>query len=189
MRNLLPALILLAATTAANATTFDDFVLTGNGHTYAFSLPATGLVSGEPENGITGRVRYLKNTSFATVDGVPSGGASGLFVLEPGDYGTVAFDIGSAASGISDIFHGPVLVGYNPVSLSGYISGPYQAFFLTGTFDLFTRQGYVDRTLYTLTITPEASTTPEPATLALLGTGALGFLTRLRRPRRPCMTA
>lgn len=188
MRPLLATLVLLSAATpiAAHASTLDDFVLTGNGHTYAFSLPGTGLVSGELQNGITSRVRYTQTTNFATVDGIASGGASGQFRVTsgPGNYGTVDFGIGSQNSGVFDTFYGPILVGYDPVSLSGYADGPYQAFFLTGSFDLFTRNhGNGQPTPYTLTITPEAAntSTPEPTTLALLATGSLGLFTTLRR--------
>ncbi len=191
MRHLSSALLLafaIAAPTAAHATEIDDFVLTGNGHTYAFSLPATGLAGGEPGVGVTNRVRFRSSTDSSTIDGSPAGGASGLFVLEPGSYGTVAFGIGSVPPGIYDVFYGPVLAGYNPVSVSGYIAGPYQTFFLTGTFQLFTdeyrtRGGPMGQIPYTLTITPEVSptATPEPASLALLATGSLGLLTALRR--------
>ncbi len=179
---LLLAVISIALTPVAHATQLDDFVLTGGGHTYTFSFPSTGIVSGEPNFGITSRVRYTQTSDSATVDGVTVGSASGQFVLEPGNFGTVTLGIDTQDNVFFNPFYGPVLVGYNPSSLSGYVSGPYQAFFFTGSFDLFTRSGPTGTvTPYTLTITPEASTTPEPATLTFLATGTLGLLSTLRR--------
>lgn len=189
MRHLFAVLsaALAIASTVAHADTLDDFVLTGNGHTYTFSLPASGLFSGEPESGVTNRVRYTQTANASTTDGISSGSVFAQFVLYPGNYGTAVFSIGSPTSTLSDTFYGPVLTGFDPVSISGYTSGPYLGYSLTGSFDLFTRQwvsgqGAVD-TPYTLTITPETSTsvTPEPATLTLLATGALGLRALLRR--------
>ncbi len=188
----LPALLLLAASTAlptlAHADRIDDFVLTGNGHTYTFSLPSTGRVGGEPQYGITGRVRFYQSASSATVDGLGGYEAGATFIFYPGPYGTVQIGVqpqGTFAATLNETLFGPALVDYNQIQdPAGFLS--FTAFHRYGTFDLTTftfSPGGPIRTPYTLTITPEATntSTPEPTPLALLLTGSFSLLPSLRR--------
>jgi hypothetical protein len=168
MRNLLPKLLVLAATTlpiAAHADTIDDFVLTDTfGDTITFSLPASPPVFG-PSNPIlfeTFTIPLSFNPAFfgnTTLDGqilfysALAGGGLEVMIYHPG--GTTP---------ITD--HGDLLY-------SGTTAAPT---FLTGTFPVGSD---------TLTITPQAapSSTPEPSTLILLATGTLGALC-FARPRQ-----
>ncbi len=166
-------------------------MLTGNGHIYTFSLPSTGLVAGEQCCGITDRVYFGQRVPSATVDGVAGYAIIAEFFFFPGYYGghpTDFFNIsGSDVSLNASLIGNPISVGYTVIP-NEPASGPYLGFHIPGTYDYFTEtynQGYVI-TPYTLTITPEATSSPipEPSTLALLGTGSLALLSRLRRSVR-----
>ena len=80
MRQLLPALLLFAASTAltplAHADAIDDFVLTGDGHTFRFSLPAV-TPAYVNRSGVSGF--FTPSISAATVDGVGGYTGSTLF--------------------------------------------------------------------------------------------------------------
>jgi len=159
MRNLLPKLLVLAATSlpiAARADTIDDFVLTDTvGETIAFSLPASPPVFGpsEPDQFETFPVLMSFNPPYfgsKFLDGqlifysTVAGGGLEVMFFHPG--GTTRF---------TD--HGDLL-------FSGTTTNPT---FLTGTFNVGSD---------TLTITPQGAPAPEPSTLVLLATGILGVL-------------
>jgi hypothetical protein len=177
----------------AQADTIDDFVLTGGGNIITFSAPASFTVPNHP---------HLVSASLAnlatSVNGL-SGYSSNLnFYL--------SFEVGR---GGLDFFITPSIFGGGPGTSTDYtLTGPDVAslvipnldpqatvIFLPGTYSLpqffngipQNTQGGI---LFTLTITPEAaSTTPEPSTFVLLGTGVLGLTSLARRrlihARRP----
>ncbi len=197
MRHLFTAFLLASAfaiPAAAHANPIDDFVLTGNGHTYTFSLPATGPISGKPgQLGVASGTNFTQGTTSATVDGVGGYGAGATF-LYYANVGTLHFSIsplGTNGEFFDRTLFGRTLIDYTTQLNVENPTAPYEqytAFHLYGTFDLGTitnpgQPGVYAYTPYTLTITPEASTavTPEPATLTLLATGSLGLLTALRR--------
>ncbi len=173
MRRILFTLVaLLAPTPFARATQIDDFVLTSAHQTFTFSLQ-TPYYTG-PTFGHT-LVNFGEGAT-GTIDGV-GGYEFGLYFYSSFPrFGGFDLDVNDTA-----------IYELQGQSLFGY-SDP----FVTGTFQ-FTDYPYPDPFLgapptikdgpYTLTITPEApaSVTPEPATLPLLATGALGLLTTLRR--------
>lgn len=81
MRQLLRSLFFLSAAlipTFAYANGIDDFVLTGDGHTFRFSLPATGVAGVQ-----NGQVRgfYFPPSTSVTVDGVGGYMSSALFQI------------------------------------------------------------------------------------------------------------
>jgi hypothetical protein len=169
MRHLLAVLsAALVFTPVAHATQTDDFVLTTAHHTYTFSLTTpyyTGPTYGH---------YFVSFPEFGpgTIDGV-------------GGYTLGGYFYNCCRHGIDfDLPNGDTYQLIGP-DLSGFTDP-----FLTGTFhytDFPFDNPYPARPIqdgpYTLTITPETSTTvtPEPATLTLLATGSLGLLTVLRR--------
>ena len=167
MRNLLPKLLVFAATSlpiAAHADPIDNFTLTDiAGGTITFSLPASPPIFGpsEPDQFETFPVLLSFNPTFfgnKNLDGqilfysALGGGGLKLLISHPG--GTTP---------ITD--HGDLLY-------AGTTADPT---FLTGTFHVGSD---------TLTITPQTSPTPEPSTLVLLATGTLGVLSLARQRRR-----
>jgi hypothetical protein len=167
MRNLLPRLLVLAASSlpiAARADTIDNFTLTDlSGGAITFSLPASPLVFG-PSNPFLFETFTLPlsfNPAFfgnTTLDGqilfysTLAGGGLNVMIYHPG--GTTPI-----------IDHGDLLY-------AGTTANPT---FLTGTFHV----GSV-----ILTITPQTAPTPEPSTLVLLATGTLGVLCLARQTQR-----
>jgi hypothetical protein len=175
----LPLVLLTASTLSlcARADTIDDFVLTGESNVITFSLPASP--EGNHDTCPTGIVSACipgSQTAFyvfapVTVNGVTADAS-------------LTFPTGSFQGGLST---------------SAYLAAPFfgpQLFtpdaanptFLLGTFDLsafYTNQFPFRTADYTLTITEETpgSATPEPATLTLLATGALGLFSLCRRKR------
>jgi hypothetical protein len=168
MRNLLPKLLILAATTlpiAAYADPIDNFILTDiSGGTISFSLPASPPVfgPGNPDLFETFPVVLSFNPPFFgnnTLLGqilfysALDGGGLNVMISHPG--GTTPI-----------IDHGALLY-------AGTTTDPT---FLTGTFHFGSD---------TLTITPQAGPVPEPYPLVLLATGTLGVLCLARQQRLP----
>jgi PEP-CTERM motif-containing protein len=171
----------------AHADTIDDFVLTGNGETVTFSLPATGVYT-----------LHLHFNSFSasgpgTIDGAPATVGAAFYVRY--------FEIVQGAPDLSVGSNPPSSIPnlYGSIPYSWFVvpaefpnpsdEGTFNVTFIPGTYQLSnTGPFFHPPTLldFTLTITPETPTapTPEPASLTLLATGALGIISVAARRRR-----
>jgi hypothetical protein len=169
MRKALFILALLASALSlpltAHADTIDDFVLTGNGTTATFSLPASppgNPLTCPPGNNacLPGSETSFSVSTLVTTDGISS---------EEG----ITFPTGRFGGGLligppTERFLGPQL--FEPDAANPT--------FLIGTFALTLDDSSAPVILhYTLTITPDSSNaaTPEPSSLILLTTGTLGL--------------
>ncbi|WP_260736794.1 PEP-CTERM sorting domain-containing protein [Tunturiibacter lichenicola] len=166
-KSLFPLALLASASIlplAAHADTVDDFLLTGHGNTITFSLPVPpqgGAVNADDFRVPSLLIDFNGHTAGASLDLFTStvGGGFDLTYFFPGGQSQVA------AEG-AQLF-------------SGTTSAPT---ILPDTYLLEDRAGGTD----TLTITqqpPPASPVPEPSTLLLLATGALGLITAGGRRR------
>ena len=182
-RFLLPLATLLALTPFAHADTFDDLTITGNGHVLTFTLPSTSSM-----------IEYYRQDNIVfiggnsgVIDGVA--GQRVLAVFRLGSerfYGSFSLSIGTDGYN----FFGDYPINATQVPYPDYPFPYYDlvtANLIPGTYQLYTVDYTIGlQTPYTLTITPEAATaTPEPSTLALLATGSLRLLTRMRRRTAP----
>jgi hypothetical protein len=171
MRNLLPKLLVLAATAlpiAAHADPTDLFTITGDSNTYTFTLPEQFTFADSLH-----LVTVPTLTTTGTIDGVGGKTFDVIFFTGIGDPGeSLIFNNIDLA--------GPILI--SPVSSSGNFDtaaidpGSYQL------IDFANSSKGPD--YYTLTIIPEAGRVPEPSTLPLLATGTLGVLSLARQRRR-----
>ena len=168
MRSLLSTLALLsviAIPAAAHATPLDLFTVTGTvdftstPYTSTFTLPS----SPTPQHADVSY--FFLGTVSVTTNGVAEDGnlsfnslsnTGGLFFIPRGSFSTITLD-GAAL-------------------FTGTTSAPT---FVLGTFTL---RDYSNNTSTTVTIQAESTAvTPEPSSLVLLGTGALGLLGIVRR--------
>ncbi len=177
MRSALSALVLfgtLALPVAAHADTTDNFTVTGQGLDLTFSLPSSPTPLGvSPRQDF-----FLGNISFLE-DGTPMTAANVYFYTRLDQGGFELDDSnGNPIDGLS--FFGPKL-------FTGTVRNPT---FKLGAFRLTGGPCSVDDSaetadgaascVYSLAIQPVAAT-PEPSSLALLGTGALGVFAGIRR--------
>ncbi|WP_433974198.1 PEP-CTERM sorting domain-containing protein [Tunturiibacter lichenicola] len=157
---------------AAHADAVDDFLITGNGNTITFSLPAspTDVFVSTGAGGVIGGFSPIP-APLATFNGVTSSSSmeflsGNIFFVGPG---IQLFTSGGALTLVGELL---------------YSGSAYTPTFLTGTFDLHQFQAFPNVN-YTLTITPESTppTVPEPSALLLFATGAAGLL--YRATKRP----
>ena len=184
MRRILPlCILLLTLPLAARADTLLDFMLTGPSGVVTFTLPehpffqdtihlvTVGTRTSASLNGVSG---YTIDLSFYTG------------IADPGDslsVGVFSFDT-TLTGGFGVNLYGPLLV--SPYFGADYPPPPgdITGLLSTGHFDLTAYSvttGMPMPIAYSLDITPEAATTPEPSTLILLLTGAGGLLASRRR--------
>jgi hypothetical protein len=178
MRKALFLLALLASAftlpLAAHADTIDDFVITGGGNLITFSLPASppGNLRTCPTGIITsclpGSETDFSVSTLVTFDGVTT--------LESIDFPTGRFGGGLSLTQLRLFGNGELFTpdAANPT-------------FLIGSFNLsaINPSGNPPIIAYDLTITPKTSAaTPEPSSLALLATGALGLIAFTARRKR-----
>ena len=167
----------------AHADAIDDFVLTGGGNIITFSAPDSFTVLNHP---------HLVSASLAnvaaSVNGLSGYSSSFTFYLnnEVGRGGLDFFLTPSISGGGPDTYTNYTLTGPDVASLVIPNLDPQATVtFLPGTYSLpqffngipQNTQGGIT---FSLTITPEAASTPEPSTFAMMATGILGAITTLR---------
>lgn len=170
MRKLLARLVVFAATAfslAAHADTLDA-TLTGDSHTFIFTLPSQFSFPNQIH-----LVTVPPVTTTGTADGVANHTFDLTFftgIADPGE-SLIFSDI---TNGLSFTFAGPVLIspGANPNAPANFLTADVA----TGTFNLTEPSPKGDPILYTLTIDQSSNPAPEPSTLLLIGTGMIGLV-------------
>ena len=155
------AFLCLCAPALAHA---DMFTLTSGADTISFSAPASPI----PSTTDTVNQFSLDNVTF-DVDGVPS----------MGDIYFYTSAVGGGLEVVDGIFMLPLVSQTGPQVFTGAVTAPT---FLPGNFSL---QAYGDGSVFdgnfSLTILPDMTATPEPASLLLVGSGLLSITSVIRR--------
>jgi hypothetical protein len=168
---------ILAAPLAAHADAIDDFGLTGAGHTISYSLPATNTF---PDYSV---FDFLQVSAPSTVDGVSGYVEYGSYSLFSGAFASILLSVPQNVFGFSTLdLDGLVVANFVLVPAtdpSQYPPYKVVATFTPGTYSFQGSNSFDPLSIdsYTLTITPETATamTPEPPSLTLMATGALGL--------------
>lgn len=142
----------------------DIFTLSNSSHTITFDLPASPA---SPETTCGLGAGFCFNSVSLTVDGAPQTG------------NVVVFDNGGLSVSGNYIYY-YLIYGEGPALFTGTPAAPT---FAPGEFDVFSSYFPPPEFTgpFTLTIEPAATATPEPSSLILLGSGALGLVGILRR--------
>jgi hypothetical protein len=164
----------------AHADTIDDFSITGGGHTITYSLPAT---SSFPDFSL---FNFFEENAPATIDGVSGYAVTSLYYLPGLIPVRLILDVPSAVFGTTQLYmNGPLFFSLAFVPATNpppYFQEDVVPTFIPGTYTLqglssFALQPLNPPVPYTLTITQEtAAATPEPSSVVLLATGALGLI-------------
>jgi len=177
----LPALLaILLAPPPAHAGTIDDFTLVGDGNVITYSLPATATIPDHPH------IVSLNATAPMIVNGISGSSELGTYFLPFLNPPDMTLLVPSSIDGGELTFYGPYLLSFYTIPSSDpMLSNPDNddivATFVPGTYSITEESFSAPSVNYTLTITPEAApaalaATPEPGSLTLLATAALGLL-------------
>jgi hypothetical protein len=163
--NLSVAAFVVAAPIAAHAAAMDVITFTSGGSTYAYTLPNA------PTTFTTDGVDYIELTNVGVS---VNGGATTMDTVMFLGGGT------SIGGGLDDVSPG----GDSFANSTG--EGLFNNNYTTPTFDIGETGSFEDAfssKTFTVTVAPQGtpSPTPEPSSLMLLGTGALGLCGAVRR--------
>jgi hypothetical protein len=175
MRNFLPRLLVLALATlpiAAHADTLTA-TLTGDGHTFVFTLPSPYDFPNQLHLVTIPTIRTTGST-----DGVGGQTFDVTFFTGIADPG-YSFDFDNLYTSFNYTFFGGILV--QPGSDPDAPAGDLTAIIGTGSTGFYEVTPKGDPVHFTLDIEDSTILTPEPSTLLLLGTGTAGLLATLRR--------
>ncbi len=169
----------LALPTVAHADSLDDFTVTGHGLDLTFTLPSMPVVGDNFQKGFffyLGDISFVENGTTMTASDV-------FFYTKPDDGGFSLNDANDNAIDGLD-FTGPKLFT-GTVKKPTFKEGMFKLtqFGCGGNIAAETVDAKLGPCKYQLTIDPAVApaATPEPGSLALLGTGALGVVGVLRR--------